>query len=179
MESTVPRKSSHTDRVQKLDTLLGEISFSPSAEQRQCKAAFWARLEENPICSPDSVTLAAASQLTGEGQLSRWWSIAGFSDWFANKNEFRERIEYLAGRSLDIAEEIIEDVNANPSARVNMIKLIMEVAQKMPGKGGTKSPGKDPLDGMTPAQLEHELKKALKLVSPTDQGRVSTDEQES
>lgn len=153
------RKSSK-DTLDKLKKAVeGEIVFIPSGAQRKAKAAFWVSFTDNPVSDAENVTLAQALQITGESRLQKWWSMVGFKDWFLNKEENKQRLEYIYSLALDSAEEILIDPDANPSAKVQMIKVIAELANKMPQKWKTEKFLDADIQRMDKHQLESYLEK--------------------
>lgn len=133
-------KSLEKGFIRAVNEVADDLVFLPSPEQRRVKSAFWASVADNPMLDPagGTITVSQATRITGEGRLSRWWKLPGFEQWFLNKDEFRQRVEYLANLALDVAEEILLDRSAHPSARVNMTKLIVEVANKIPSRAAQK-----------------------------------------
>jgi hypothetical protein len=71
-----------------------------------------------------------------DNRILAWFSIPGFKDFFFNNTEHIERLEYLFDLALQAAEDVLlcEDPKAM-SARVNMVRVIAELAKKMPSKG--------------------------------------------
>jgi len=114
-----------------LSVAIDEIVFEPNDRQRAAKASFW---EVYVGGGAQKITKSLALQLTNNHGITRWWGIPGFEEWFCNKDEFRQRVAYLANIALDAIEEILLDPNANPNARQNAAKLMIEVANKMPNK---------------------------------------------
>jgi uncharacterized protein with HEPN domain len=102
--------------------------------------------------------LQHALQVTGASSLKEWWGEAGFKEWFLNREEGREKLEYLFMRALDAAEDILNDPNAQASARVNMIKVIGELANKFPSKYQEKFSDED-INRMDEKQLRNYLEK--------------------
>ena len=113
-----------------------ELLFKPMPQQRQAKATFWTFVNDSMGgLSPEDITLAKALQITNDNRLNKWWKVPGFSEWFSNKDEFRQRLEYLANLALDKVEDIIlADDPKLTSAQVNIIKCLMEVAGKVPAR---------------------------------------------
>jgi len=133
-------------------TAVDEITYDPTTPEREVKAAFWASFGDTPING--ELTLAVALQQTQDNRLNRWWSKPGFKAWFCNKDEFRQRVEYLANIALDTIQDILTNPDANPNARQNAAKLMIEVANKMPSRnakerfidGAIQEMGKKELD---------------------------------
>ena len=144
-----------------INAAIADITFLPNPEHRKVKAAFWASYADNPLADSGQITLALAQQITSENRLKRWWSIPGFSDWFSNKDEFRQRLEYLANLGLDTIEEILLDPEANANARMNAAKLMLEAASKMPNKWNQEKFLDEQIQKMGARELEAWLKKRL------------------
>lgn len=160
-----------------------ELTYIPTPEQRKAKSAFWTRFHENPLCEPADISLSLALQLAGDGRLSRWWSDPGFSEWFRNADEFRQRLEYLANLSLDTLEYVLVDPKAQSSAKVNAAKLLMEAARKMPSKGAVEKYLDEKIAEMDRKQLEEYISKKTRLLGvsnplPTESGTNSVDRAE-
>lgn len=138
----------------KLESVLAEVIFVPSPPQRQVKAAFWAKLAESPVADAGNITLAVAQDLTNDTRLQKWWRVEGFQDWFTNKTEWKQRLAYLADLSLDTAESILTDPNAQASAKVRLIEILARLANKEPARSKEiKYLDKD-VQNMDLAQLE-------------------------
>jgi hypothetical protein len=151
----------------KLTDLLDDVSFSPTPEQRQVKARWTVKCQEDPAGDVDKVTAAQVSQTTGDSRIVKWWGQAGFRDWFLNKAEFRERVEYLLSKALDCAETILEDSDPKmASAQVQLIKALAEIG----GRGASKVKEVKYLDAdinrMSPLQLQTMITERLKRLQP-------------
>lgn len=154
--------SSHLKNISRvLAAASQEVVFSPTPEMRRAKAAFWASLEGTPTGDlAESMTLAAATSMGADKKLSRWWAIPGFVDWWQNKEEFKQRVEYLAQLALDALEGVLNDPDANPTARVNSAKLVLEVANKMPRKNVEEDVGSR-LAAMSRNELEEYVRSRM------------------
>lgn len=145
--------------------LVQDLTFLPSPEQRKVKSAYWT-IRSDSALRPDQITLQDALAMTGEGRLKRWWAVLGFSDWFANQEEFRQRIEYLAHLALDTAEEILIDKKANANARVSMAKLVIEASNRMPQKYSKEIYLDEKVAAMGKKELEEYIRRATSLLAP-------------
>jgi len=144
-----------------------DITFDPTPEMRRAKAAFWSGVEDGDTITLSSpLTLAAATALGADKKLARWWGIPGFAEWWQNKNEFKQRVEYLAQLALDSLEEIVTDPNASTTARVNSAKLLLDVANKMPKKTAEEVPADTKLASMSRTQLEEYIQTRMKYLTP-------------
>lgn len=142
----------------RLAGILEEVVFIPTPPMRRVKAAYLAATAENPITNTDP-SLEAALQVTGETRLRQWWSTPGFRSWFSNRDEFRQRVEYLANLALDAIEDILLDGDANPAARNAAAKLMIEAAGKLPKGAGQEKFADEHIQGMDRRQLEQFLRK--------------------
>lgn len=142
---------------QRLGAILEEVVFVPTPQMRKCKAAYLAATADNPMS--DNPSLELALQATGESRLRQWWSTPGFRSWFANREEFRQRVEYLANLALDAIEEILLDGDANATARNAAAKLMLEAANKLPRGTGPERFADDQINQMSKQQLEQYLRR--------------------
>lgn len=111
--------------------------FSPNAQQKRCKTAFWSRYTPGPSTPlPENMTVAFAQELTNSASLKKWWGEPGFQAWFLNQSEAREQVEYLFDRSLEVAEELLNSDTAKAGEKVALIKFLAELAGKIPKAGG-------------------------------------------
>lgn len=79
-------------------------------------------------------------------------------------------MEYLADIALDALEQVLTDPDANPSAKVNSAKLVLEAASKMP-KAKDDAPASR-LETMSRTELEDYVRRNLKYLS-SDEGLTS------
>ncbi len=150
--------------IEAFEIVASELTYMPSPEQRKAKSAFWARFNDNPICDPQDISLAIALQFANDERLSRWWSQSGFKEWFRNRDEFRQRVEYLVHQALDSLEYVLVDPKAQASAKVNAAKLLMEVARKMPQKQVAEQYLDEKIGQMSKQQLQEYIRKSTKLL---------------
>lgn len=110
--------------------------FKASKSQRAIKARFWTIISGSITGkNPHKMTTMEIAQTVRDNRLMNWWAIPGFKDWFLNSTEHIERLEYLFSLALDAAEDVLltDDPKA-ATAKVNMVKIIAELAKKMPSK---------------------------------------------
>ncbi len=136
--------------------LASKAIYTPTPRQRQVKARFWVRYVPSPLATLDSLSAATVQRITGTAGIKEWWSEPGFREWFLNREEAREKLEYLFMKALDAAEDILDDPNAQASAKVNMIKVLGELANKFPSKWQEKYSDED-INRMDEKQLKHYL----------------------
>lgn len=154
------RRSSNDNNtpVNVLQAATSELVFIPTPSQRQVKARLITKLVDNPLLDAASLTLSEAEQITNSAQLKDWWGRPGFKEWFLDQNEYRQRLEYLFSLALDAAEEILLSTDPrSQSARVSMVKLLAELANKVPRE--TIKYADDAISKMDKAQIEAFLEK--------------------
>lgn len=163
--SKVERKMA--THIEVMDKIASELTYHPESSQRRAKSAFWARFSEAPLCEPEDISLAIALKFSGDNRVSRWWAQDGFKEWFKNRDEFRQRMEYLAQLALDCLEGILVDDGAQTSARVNAAKLIMEVARKTPSKATQEKFLDAQIASMDKKEVDAYIQKRIGLAPPS------------
>lgn len=140
--------------------------FQPLPEQRRAKSNFWTHFSGGEATTlPPNPSLALALQYGADRRIQQWWPLPGFQDWFLNRDEFRQRMEYLSNLALDELEALLTAKSSMNSDKLSAIKLIMQVGQKIPTG---KSEGGDMIDAMiskmSKAQLEEYIQSSLRLL---------------
>jgi hypothetical protein len=158
----------------KLASVVDDLVFLPKSEQRQVKSAFWAVVADNPIHDPETITLEDMMKVTGDTRLRRWIKEPGFREWFLNKEEFRQRLEYLAHLTLDRLEKILSDDEGHASAQVQAAKLIIEAANRMPQKWVKETYLDDRIQKMGKAELEQFIRRNMALLPETAAAAADT-----
>lgn len=131
------RKSVLTPRearneANKLQAVEDFVLYEPTTGQKKAKARLLIQLEDNPVASLDKLTCEQASQLA-KYDFRKVWGQPGFKYWLTNQNEFRQRVEHLANRALDAAEEILDSDDPRlAGAKVSVISKVTELAAKLP-----------------------------------------------
>lgn len=124
----MPRKSTEQ---KKLEEVLSDLVFIPTAGQRKVKAKYW--LKSSGLKFTDmGPDLPQIQRVVREKRLPDWWQIPGFKEWFRNEEEFRERVEYITNLALDAIEEVLRDTEAKGTTRIAAAKLALDVGDKMP-----------------------------------------------
>lgn len=126
----------------------------PSPSQRACKAKFWKRMDFD-FQLAEKITLAGAIQVTRNSELNRWWGQDGFQEWFLNRDEASERIEYLYMLWMDKAEELLLNPDANHNAIVQIGKIIAQLS----GRDQQEKYADDNIQKMSPQQLKAFIEK--------------------
>jgi hypothetical protein len=106
----------------------------PSPPQRQAKSRFWARYDSTLLGEPETLSLADIARVVKDNRLDKWWSEAGFKEWFLNRDEAKERLDYIWNLGLDSIEAIFMNPESNDNAKVNAFKQISSLAGKEPSK---------------------------------------------
>lgn len=169
---------SDTSMSKTLEIIANDITYIPNDQQRKLKSAFWTRFNENPICEPQDVTVAIIQRVAQDGRLEKWWSQAGFKEWFRNQEEFRERVESMAHLALDTLMVIlVTDDPKMSSARVNAAKLLLEMARKLPSRTESKEKYADEkISGMSKKQLDAYIARHMQLLPAPTLSPLSPDE---
>ena len=148
-----------------------ELIFYPKDGHRKVKAAFWAVVADNPIHAPETLTAEQLVQITGESRAKKYLKEPGFREWLLNKDEFRQRLEYIAQLALDRLESILTDDDEHSSAQVAAAKLIMEAASKMPRKQQAEIVYADArIQEMPRKELEEYIRRNLHLLPEVARG---------
>jgi hypothetical protein len=140
----------------KLESAVDEISFSPGAEHKQVKAAYWAKMTDDPTAlSRESVTLNRAIQVTGCTKLRRWWSQPGFQEWFSNGEEWKQKLLYIIDVGLDALLEVFADPNPKTAAaKVRAFEVACRLAGREPARAKEVRFVDKAINDMSPAQLQ-------------------------
>lgn len=142
-----------------LKDLAEAVLFTPNPAHKKLKGKFWSRFMPGPLINIDSMSAVDAIEITKDPRLQKLWSQPGFKDWFLNRDENRERLEYLFTLALDTAEEILSNPDTNPGARVNMVKVVGELANKFPNKWQQEKFTDDEINKMSELQLKSWLER--------------------
>lgn len=143
----------------KVTDIAEAVLFNPNTAHRRTKVKFWSRYMTGPMTDPSTVSLTEAMEVTQDPKLAKYWAISGFKEWFLNRDENRERLEYLYVLALDAAEEILTNPEAQASAKVNMIKVIGELSNKFPNRYQQEKFTDDEINKMSELQLKAWLEK--------------------
>lgn len=148
-----------------LDLASDELTYIPSNDQRRVKSAFWTRYQEVATSTPADLSLAVVTKFVTDRRLPKWWTISGFSQWFLNAQEFRDRLEYLSYKILDSLELILDDPKANANAKVSAAKLLLEAGRKMPSKAAEQGYLDESVSKMDRHQLEEFIKRKTRTLT--------------
>lgn len=143
--------------------------FQPTKAQRALKARFWTIVSNSLMStSPHQMSQMEISKTVRDSRIMNWWNLPGFQDWFLNNTEHIERLEYLFDLALTTAEEVLlSDDPKSANAKVNMVKIIAELARKMPSKGGDKFQD-EAIGKMSPEELRSYLSQhGVSIETPT------------
>lgn len=111
-----------------------EVDFTPVDNDYALKAKFWSRARNSGVSSGDEITLAAAMEIIQDQRLPKRWKVEGFKEWFLDDQSFDADVLEMCYKLPQYAKDILEDPNAQASAKVNILKLMAEIGRKMPAK---------------------------------------------
>lgn len=140
-------------------TKVVELIFSPSEEQKRLKSSFWAVVADYATIDVENIKLVDVKQVTGDTRCESWWRQPGFQEWFANKDEYRQQLEYEFSVALATLNDVMTDRDAPANARVRAAEIVARLANKEPAKTKeTKWADKD-IGEMDTKQLDALIKK--------------------
>lgn len=145
------------------------VIFQPTADQRKAKSNFWSYWAEGGAEVPPTVSLATAVRFGGDKRISLWWDTPEFQEWFTNKDEFRQRLEYLSHLVLDTFEKVLTDPASHAGAKVQAGKTILEAAKKMPRGKDEERYADEKISRMDRRQLEEFIRNNLTLLPPQEE----------
>lgn len=152
-----------------------ELVFVPAPNMRAAKAKFWKRIDFDASLA-DAVSAASIVQITNEPRVTGWWNQKEFQEWFLNKEEANERIEYLYMLWMDKAEELLLDPMANHNAIVQLGKIISQLS----GRGEQEKVSDENIQKMTKQQLQAYIQKlAPKLLAKAAKEESKDDSNET
>lgn len=143
----------------KLASALQSIEFIPSDRQRQAKAAFWSIASESPVFDPQGVSLSQVRQWVSDPEIVRWWPTPGFQDWFLNRDELRQRIEWAVHRGLDAVMDVFDDTEAPAMAKIRAFEIVSKLAGKEPAKRQVTEYADKDIQKMSEQELRNYLQK--------------------
>ncbi len=115
---------------------LADHVYLPTNQDRKLKSEFWAKSRDTLALQVQgkSISLSQVLEFVSTPKVvAKQWSVPGFKEWFCNGDEQRQKLEYLYDLSLDAAEGILRDPDPKTSsAKVNLIKVLAELAKKYP-----------------------------------------------
>lgn len=134
--------------------------FEPSQMMRKIKARFWSRFQPGPFNDKENISAADIMETTKSAKIKEWWSEPGFRNWFMNRQEEKETLNYLFNKSLSTLERILDNPEANANAQINAIKILAEMNGFLV-KGGNQQPkfADEQLNQMSAKELETMLEK--------------------
>lgn len=160
--------SIRSDLLSKLSAVSRDLTVHvPTNDQKRAKATFWSTFSSGEVQVPDPIDRSTALKYGGDRRLSGWWDLPGFPDWFTTAAEFTQRIEYLTSLALDGLEDVLKDNMANASAKINAIKLIMELGHKLKSPQEESSFLDKEISRMDRKQLESYLARNIHLLPKT------------
>ncbi len=112
------------------------LGFEPNEAQMKVKAAFWSAWRDDPTVDPAKLTAAAVANLTDAPTIETWWRQDGFRQWFCNKDEWRQELEFsFALWQQKVRERLVSSVLADKDL-ISLGKLLAEMSNRMPKSAG-------------------------------------------
>jgi len=174
-KSNFPTTQKVKEGASALKTGFDEYVYRPKARQRLAKARLMSAIQAQPLLDLKEMTCGQIEKIVGIG-LRNDWQQDGFQDWMLNRHEYDEKLELLFSLALDGAEQILQNTDPKAqSARVQMIKIVAELANKMPARWQQSDPVKDTLNSLNQQEIEDLLGKhglQLKITAKTEQETV-------
>lgn len=150
-----------TELADKMAEAIVEIDFVPSTEMIAMKHILLARLEDNPLYAMADITPELAIRIARDKRIASWAKQPGFMDWLQNKSEYRERLTASLAKAMERADKILDSEDPKAyTAQVNILKLYIEAANKMPQKYKEKVYADASVQHLNPAQIDEFMKKA-------------------
>lgn len=152
-----------------LNRIRDVVVFSPSEAQKRARSNFWTAAELDGIEPGQDVPLATALKYGQDKRITGWYTDQQFRDWFQNGTEFKQKADYLAQVALDELEQMIRDRTGSASARVQAMKITLEIAGKLGKQAGASqaSTMEDKIADMNRTELEAYISAKLDRLSPT------------
>lgn len=143
--------------------------FTPTTAQRQAKGAYWSHFFSTGDSAPEVIDPAVAARYSGYNEILEWWSLPGFTEWFSNGEEFRQRVEYTANLALDVLQAVLSDIQARPGERLQAAKMALEVASKFPrASASTERYTDQRIAEMGRKELEEFINSKLRILPTVD-----------
>lgn len=152
-----------------LDQAIDVVSFKPTDAQQRAKSNFWSFFASGEALPPVTVDLALASQYAGDRRIAEWWSLQGFPEWFSNKDEFRQKVEFMAGIVLDEFFSMVRSPDTQATAKVAAGKIILEAARKLGNKpAAEETQVSDKIAKMSKEELEEFIRSRMTKLLPEE-----------
>jgi hypothetical protein len=154
-------------------TTLEDLVFAPTDEMREVKAAFWAKIEDKPHVNVDELTLVAVQYEVPDSRLREWWHLDGFKEWFANKDEVRQRMEYLISLGLDAVQDLMQSRDSKVAgAQVKALEMLCRLTNREPARVKEIKFIDKEVQDMTQGELEEFIAKNAKLLDKSKDEKV-------
>jgi hypothetical protein len=162
------------NRIRQVLTKVQDVTeFTPTEAHRMAKSRFWSFFSSGDSLPPPTVTIDLAAKHAGDRRILDWWNLDGFSSWFSNKDDFRQRVEFLADLALDQLYVLLKSPETAAPAKVAAIRMIMDVGQKIASKAPKEESPDDKISRMTKPELEAYIKDRVTRLMPADNEAAS------
>lgn len=162
--------------IDRTQTKYSSNTFNPQDAHRRAKSAFWAHFFQSGTLPPANIDIAVAVRFSGFSEVSEWWSIPGFPEWFQNGEEFRQRVEYVSNLALDVLYTVLSDGAARTGDKLAAAKMALEIASKFPKSAPKEQYADEQIAGMSTKELEEFIGRKLKVIniSTSDNKTIDT-----
>jgi hypothetical protein len=149
-----------------LDQVRDTVTFVPNNDQKRARSNFWITVGELGLDVGANSGVATALQHSGDRRVAEWWNLPGFSDWFLNREEFRQRVDFLASLALDELEVVLR--TPGHKDKIVVAKMLLEERNKRlaASEGATGADLGDKLSKMSRAELDAFIKARVAKLSP-------------
>jgi hypothetical protein len=145
--------------------------FIPTDLHRQAKAAFWSHFFSKGETPPLELDGAVGAHYSGYTEVLEFWAIPGFSEWFSNGEEFRQRVEYVSSLALDVIEAVLRDREARHGDKLQAARMALEIASKYPKAAAKEQFADEKIAEMTSKQLEEYIAQKMRVLGVGEPGR--------
>lgn len=163
-EKPLPKRSKEQKNFEQIAE---DVVFHPTDAMREAKSAFWAVMNDE-VLPPHEITLALVKDTIQSTRIATWWNKPGFQAWFLNKEEYKQRLEYLMNIGMDALERVLR-TSESDTAIVSAMKLIIAANDKMPKAGSANAKtGNDLVDNMTDQQVDDYIRRQMKAMGTSE-----------
>lgn len=152
-----------------LDRVRDTVSFVPNNEQKRARSNFWIAVGELGIDIPQQVGLPVVLQHAGDKRVAEWWVLPGFQDWFLNREDFRQRVDFLSSMALDELEKTLQNPAASPKDKILVAKMLLDERNRRvaASDGADASLLGERLQKMSRAELDTYIRTRVQKLTPS------------
>jgi hypothetical protein len=152
--------------------------IDPTERQRQAKARFWQRFEKNPLLgNAEALSEGQMIQLAGDQNVLKWAKQSEeMWNWFFDKDYaksvLKSGLEIAVRALITTCQEPVSKENPQ-SARIKAAETLLKFGGMEPDKAGKGEKTKNPLDSMSPEELEEFVRTKTKGLQAVNSGKKS------